>query len=136
MKIVGLDGQEYDWKPRGSDSLENKSALHNKVRHFLKDIFPYDIIMEEVELVGSRDWKKKKPLTADFYIPNRGLIVEAHGEQHYSHSSFFHRTKLDFLKSQKRDSDKIRWCQQNNIDILIFKHNDKEESWRKQIESR
>lgn len=136
MKIVGLDGKEYDWKPKGSKSLENKSELHNKVRHFLRGLFPYDIIMEEVELIGSRDWKKKKPLTADFYIPNRNLIVEAHGEQHYSHSSFFHKTKLDFLKSQKRDADKIRWCQQNNIDILVFKHNDKEESWRQQIESR
>jgi len=136
MKIIGLDGQEYDWRPRGSNALENKSALHNKVRKFLRDTFPYDVILEEVDLVGSRDWKKKKELTADFYIPNRNLIVEAHGEQHYTHSTFFHKKKLDFLKSKKRDNDKIRWCEQNNISILVFKHDDKEESWRQQIESR
>jgi len=136
MKIIGLDDQEYDWKPRGCNALENKSGLHNKVRQFLRDVFPYDVIMEEVELVGSRDWKKKKELTADFYIPNRNLIVEAHGEQHYTHSTFFHKKKLDFLKSKKRDNDKIRWCEQNNISILIFKHGDKEEFWRQQIESR
>jgi hypothetical protein len=136
MNIIGLDGKEYEWKAKGSDALENKSALHNKVRHFLRELFPYDIIIEEVELIGSRDWKKKRPLTADFYIPNRNLIVEAHGEQHYTYSSFFYKSKLDFLKSQKRDTDKIRWCNQNNINIIVFKHSDKEEIWREQIESR
>lgn len=136
MIIIGLDGKEYEWKPKGSEALENKSALHNKVRQFLRGVFPYDVIMEEVELIGSRDWKKKKELAADFYIPNRNLIVEAHGEQHYSYSTFFHRKKIDFLKSQKRDSDKARWCEQNNISILIFKHDDKEDYWRQQIESR
>lgn len=136
MNIIGLDGKEYEWKAKGSDALENKSALHNKVRHFLRELFPYDIIIEEVELIGSRDWKKKRPLTADFYIPNRNLIVEAHGEQHYTYSSFFYKSKLDFLKSQKRDADKIRWCNQNNINIIVFKHSDKEEIWREQIESR
>ncbi len=136
MNIIGLDGKEYEWKAKGSDALENKSALHNKVRHFLRELFPYDIIIEEVELIGSRDWKKKRPLTADFYIPNRNLIVEAHGEQHYSYSSFFYKSKLDFLKSQKRDADKIRWCNQNNINIIVLKHSDKEEVWRQQIESR
>lgn len=136
MNIIGLDGKEYEWKAKGSDALENKSGLHNKVRHFLRELFPYDIIIEEVELIGSRDWKKKRPLTADFYIPNRNLIVEAHGEQHYSYSSFFYKSKLDFLKSQKRDADKIRWCNQNNINIIVLKHSDKEEVWRQQIESR
>ncbi len=136
MNIIGLDGKQYEWKAKGSDALENKSALHNKVRHFLRELFPYDIIIEEVELIGSRDWKKKRPLIADFYIPNRNLIVEAHGEQHYTYSSFFYKSKLDFLKSQKRDADKIRWCNQNNINIIVLKHSDKEEIWRQQIESR
>jgi hypothetical protein len=136
MKILGLDGKEYDWKPRGSDALENKSAVHCKARTIIKEIFPFDVIMEEVELIGSRDWKGKKELTVDFYVPNRHLMIEAHGEQHYSYSSFFYKQKFNFLKAQKRDSDKARWCEQNKIELIVLDHKDKPEIWRQQIESR
>jgi hypothetical protein len=136
MKIIGLDGKEYDWKPRGSSALDNKSSLHQNVKLLLKEIFPFDIIMEEVELIGSRDWKGKKELSVDFYIPNRNLMVEAHGEQHYSYSSFFYKQKFNFLKAKKRDCDKIRWCEQNQISLIVLNHKDKPDTWRQQIESR
>lgn len=136
MIIIGLDDKEYDWKPRSSDCLDNKSALHNNVKKILREVFPFDIIMEEVELVGSRDWKGKKALTADFYIPNRKMIVEAHGEQHYSFNSFFYKNKLEFAKAKKRDSDKQEWCLKNNIEYVALSYKDKPTAWRNQIEHR
>lgn len=135
MIVTGLDNKEYDWKPKSSDCLENKSALHNRVRDVLREIFPYDIIMEEVELIGSRT-SKKRELTADFYIPNRSLIIEAHGEQHYAYNSFFYKNKYEFLKAQTRDRDKELWCAQNNIRYISLSYKDKPEIWRNQIEHR
>lgn len=135
MIIVGLDNKEYDWKPRSSDCLENKSGLHNKVREVLREIFPFDVIMEEVELIGSRT-SKKRELTADFYVPNRAIIVEAHGEQHYAYNSFFYKNKYEFLKAQTRDRDKEQWCLQNNIKYIALSYKDKPEKWREQIECR
>lgn len=135
MIIIGLNGKEYNWKPRGSEVIdEHKSKLHLQVRKLLKEIYPYDMILEEVLLPGSAGATKKKDLTVDFYIPNRFLMVEAHGEQHYEYNKFFFKNKFQFLKAQKRDNDKIQWCQLNGIRIVGLNFADSEENWRQQIE--
>jgi hypothetical protein len=137
MIIIGLNGKEYNWKPKSADTIdEHKSKLHLKIKKLLKEIYPFDIILEEVTLPGSSNLLKKKDLIADFYIPNRCLIVEAHGEQHYEYNSFFFKNKFQFLKAQKRDNDKIQWCNLNNIKIIALNFADSIETWRQQIEYR
>lgn len=135
MKIIGLDGKEYDWKPVGSSALENQSKLHCAVREILKEIFPFNEILEEVELVGTKR-RSTKNLTADFFIPIRNLIVEAHGEQHYEYSNFFYGKRFNFHKAQTRDQLKKQWCEQNNITIVELSYKDKPDTWRQTIANR
>ncbi len=137
MLIVGFSGKEYNWKPRGADfSDTSKSNLHLKIRQLLREVYPFDIIMEEVTLPGSNRFTNKKELTADFFLPNRYLVVEAHGEQHYMYNPFFFKNKFEFAKAQRRDLDKKEWCKINNIAIIELKYSDSIDTWRQQIESR
>jgi hypothetical protein len=92
--------------------------------------------MEEVTLPGSNRFTNKKELTADFFLPNRSLVVEAHGEQHYLYNSFFFKNKFEFAKAQRRDSDKKEWCKMNSVALIELKYSDSIDAWRQQIESR
>lgn len=135
MIVRGFDGKEYNWKPRGAEFCDSsKSKLHLQIRELIKYKYPYDIVLEEVILPGSKRFKTSKDLIADFYVPNRMLILEAHGEQHYSYNSFFFKNKFEFSKAKRRDFDKQQWCEMNNIRLVCLKYSDTPEIWRSQIE--
>jgi hypothetical protein len=137
MLITGFNGKQHNWKPRGADfSDSSRSNLHLKIRDLLREIYPFDVIMEEVTLPGSNRFANKKELTADFFLPNRSMIIEAHGEQHYLYNSFFFKNKFEFAKAQRRDLDKKAWCESNNIQIIELKYSDSIDFWRQQIVSR
>ena len=101
----------------------NKSAPHKAAISFLLTVFPGTTIQEEVTVEGPNG-----PLYLDLYLPKIPLIVEVHGEQHYKHIPFFHKTLGQFLLAQKRDRDKIEWANSNEIPIVIFP-SDKQETW-------
>jgi hypothetical protein len=63
------------------------------------------------------------------------LIIEVHGEQHYSFCSRFHKTKMDFFNSKQRDKDKEEWCNINGIKIIVLKH-DERQKWTSVILSK
>ena len=99
MKVFGLDGREHNWnltKSKYRFGKKNCSKNHKKARSFLKNLFPHDIILEEVTLPGSVTTSRKKPLYADFFLPSQKLLVEVHGEQHYTYNNFFYKTKQEF----------------------------------------
>jgi len=139
MKVLGLDGREYSWNLTKSKYRFGKkkcSKNHKKVRSVLKDLFPHDIILEEVTLPGSTTISRKKPLYADFFLPSQNLIIEVHGEQHYTYNNFFYKTKQAFYKAKARDRDKEEWCDLNSIDIVVLDHKANEDEWKQQINSR
>ena len=136
MKVVGFDNKEHKFnfsKNKKRRYQENKSSLHSKTRELLKELFPRLSIYEEVTLPGSKRVGRSSLLYADFFIPELMLIVEVHGKQHYEYCSFFHSDKMDFLKSKKRDADKIEWCNLNNIKIVSLPYN-KESEWKNLIQ--
>ena len=133
MKIIGLDGKEYNWKPSGSGGGK-RSKLHQKAKKVLDTRFPYDRILEEVSLAGTRTSIRKGTLRADFFIPNRNLIIEVHGEQHFKFNSFHYASKLSFFKAKARDRDKKEWCDLNDITIIEFNFNEDVDDWRRKIE--
>ena len=135
MKITGLDGREYSWNPSAKQSkTKNRSNLHVKARDLLKQVFPYDRILEEVTLVGTNNGTRKGTLRADFFIPNRNLIVEVHGEQHFKFNGFFFKDKLSFFKAKARDKDKKEWCRINSIEIVEFNYDEGIDEWRTKVE--
>lgn len=136
MKFVGLDGREYRIDPtqylENSERI-NKSAPHLKCRELLKEEFPFDIIIEEFPLPGSRGVGSK--LYSDFFIPARDIMVEVHGKQHFEYCQFFHGSVEGFIKSKKRDKEKHEWAEKNNITLIILKDSEIDD-WRRCIKLR
>lgn len=127
MKTIGLDGNEFNITLTGlasKSSLNNKSSLHLEAREIIKNIYPTLQVLEEVTI----HLRKSETLYMDFFIPLSKKCIEVHGEQHYQFTSFYHRSKLDFLKQQKRDREKKEWCYINNITYIELPYN-KQSEW-------
>jgi len=134
LKIKGLDGKEYTWIPSNNIvQTEKRSKLHENAKILLTERFCNDRILEELVLPGTKTTFRKSTLKADFFIPNRNLIVEVHGEQHVKFNSFFFEDKLDFYKAKARDRDKKRWCELNNFTIVELFYNESIDEWRQKI---
>lgn len=137
IRVVGFDNKEHLFnftKNQKRRYQDNKSSFHNKARFLIKELFPKSSVYEEVTLPGSKKLGRSSLLYADFFIPELMLIIEVHGKQHYEFCSFFHSDKMDFLKSKKRDADKIEWCNLNNIKIVSLPYN-KESEWKNLIQT-
>jgi hypothetical protein len=135
MKIIGLDEKTYSWNPTSSQSSsKKKSKLHLKARALLKEIYPFDRILEELSLPGSKSEFRKTVLRADLFLPNRKIMVEVHGEQHYKFNTFFFKTKLEFYQAKARDNDKREWCRINDIDLIELNYNEDIDEWRRKIQ--
>ena len=123
MKVMGLDNKEYTFnytKFHLRSERGGKSSLHNEARELLKEMLVGYSIYEEVTLPGC------KTLYADFFVPQIKLVVEVHGEQHYNHIPFFHKTKADFFLGKKRDKNKIEFCRLNEFPIAVLPYNEKD----------
>lgn len=57
----------------------------------------------------------------DFYLPKHNLCIEYNGIQHYEPIDFFGGIK-SFKSQTKRDKIKIKYCKENNINLLIIKY--------------
>jgi hypothetical protein len=134
MIVVGFDGKLHKFnylKNKSRKHRSGKSSLHISARELLVEIFPNQRFYEEVTLPGSKK-NGKGLLYADFFLPNKMIIVEVHGKQHYEYTSLFHKSKLDFLKYKNRDKIKKEWCDLNNIMYIELKYNERE-LWKSQI---
>lgn len=128
MKIKGIDGKEYKWNLTGYlDNQRECSGLHEEVRDILKQLYPLDLILEEVSLPGSGG------LFADFYLPKRKTMIECQGKQHYEFTPHFHRTIAGFEKGKSRDNNKEYWCKLNGVKLITLSYKDSPNEWRKQI---
>lgn len=134
MNVTGLDGKEYKWNPYNKQSkTSNRSSLHVKAKKLLDELFPHDMILEEVSLPGTKTPRRRGTLRADFFIPNRNLIVEVHGEQHHKFNNFFFKDKLSFFRAKARDLEKKNWCDMNEIKIIELNYNEDQDDWRRKI---
>ena len=126
MKTIGTDGRSYIFNPAKNSrdcEDENRSSLHLKAREILKKNFPYSTIYEEVTLVGCKG-ASGAALTADFYIPDIGLIVEVHGAQHYKYNKFFFSSKEEFQRAQRNDEVKKSWAELNEFVFIELPYNE------------
>lgn len=118
MIVTGLDEKQYKLKLESRET--KKSKLHLQALELLKSIYPYDKIYEDVTLPGSKTMSRKSLLYVDLYLPNRNLMVEVHGEQHFKYNSHFYKDKHQFFKAKARDRDKLAWCDKNGINIIVL----------------
>lgn len=125
MKVIGINGKEYTWKLKRKQST-NPSQLHQSIRHILKSLYPFQIIIEECQIPGSK-------LYFDFVIPSQLLCIEADGIQHEKYIPFFHKDIVTFNRSCQRDLKKEYFCELNNLRLVRLKYNETEEQWQRKI---
>lgn len=127
MKVRDLNGYEHSWNLSGkrvySNETKPRSEPHLRARELLKEEYPVDTILEEVYIPG-------ESLFLDFYLPNRRMAVEVHGQQHYDYVPFFHPNKIAFHKGKANDRRKIEWCNLNNIKIVELSYKESIDEWR------
>ncbi len=129
-RIIGMDEREVVWNLSGYQVLKNdtraRSSYHLNAREILHSLYPVYMICEEVVIPGSKGMK------LDFYLPQISLAVEVNGEQHYKCSAHFHTTDTAFRQGKMRDLKKQRWCERNNIQLVVLKF-DEVKLWEDQI---
>ena len=134
MKVKGLDNREHKFSLTSTPRL-NASLLHIRARELLRNLFPYDILNEEVFLPGTKT-AHNKGLYADFYIHSQRLMIEVNGQQHFDYNPYFYDNKLEFAQSKQRDLKKREWCELNGIDLVELPYNESDNEWRKHISCR
>lgn len=134
MNIKDLDGNSHAWNITGhfaKGRVDNRSAYHLKARQLLSEHFPTLQMLEEVPI----QLRKSEILYLDFYFPLIKTCYEIHGEQHYKFVPFYHNTYMGFLKSQKRDREKMEWCETNGLKLVILPYDEDEAKWIERIKN-
>ena len=70
------------------------------------------------------DCKYKRLLPFDFYLPDYNICIEFNGIQHYKIVEGFVNLK-EFNDIQIRDAIKKKYCNKNNIKLIIIKYDEK-----------
>jgi hypothetical protein len=136
MKVTGLDHKEYRWSYERYKGRDKCSKYHKRARILLAQMFPFDLVYEEVPLPGSKTERQSRSLVADFWIPQRSLIIEVQGEQHYKFNNHFFDNKIEFFKAQSCDRNKQEWCDINNIVLVQLPYHEQNDQWQKRIEDK
>ena len=90
----------------------SRSKIQFAVKQFLKKYWTSHIVFEEFPVAGTK-------LSLDFYNANKKIAVEVQGRQHTKYVPFFHGgNKINYLNQLKRDQDKFRLCEMNNIKLV------------------
>ena len=125
MKVIGLDNKEHSWNL--SLYVKNQrrgcSDYHKRARSLLKQMFPFDQILEEVPIPSTG-------LFADFFIPKQMKMIEVQGQQHSEYTPFFHKNKQNFGKAKLRDKTKLEWCELNGIELIELPFDKTDEEWK------
>lgn len=125
MKLKGLDGRDY------SVSIEpkintNASKNHIAIRELIKEMFPFENVVEEFSIPSTR-------LKCDFFLPSKRMVIEIHGEQHYSFNSHFFSSKKEFYQAKARDNKKIEWAEMNDFTLITLSYKENIDDWRDKI---
>lgn len=72
------------------------------------------------------EWLKKNgnKLFVDFYIPDKNIVIEYNGLQHYKYIPFFHKNEENFKKRQEYDEFKYNSVKSHGIELLIIDYNE------------
>jgi len=65
----------------------------------------------------------KYPLPFDFYLPDYNMCIEFNGEQHYKSFKFFGGSEK-FKQQLINDNIKLKFCENNKIQLLIIKYDE------------
>jgi hypothetical protein len=109
-----------------------KQLPYNHINGFLPKMSTGEIIIESILLKNNIQFTKQKTfencknikkLRFDFYIPSKNICIEFNGKQHYNPVNHWGGIKK-YLYQIKNDEIKNKFCQENNIKLIIISNND------------
>ena len=113
-KVVSKNVSQYLVKWEAS----SRSKVQFNTKQFLKKYWKNHIVYEEFPVFGSR-------LKVDIVNATLKIAVEVHGKQHSAYNKFFHGdSRLNYLKSIKRDVAKERWLSLNEFHLIEIYENE------------
>ena len=123
MRFKTLTGAERTVKKARSYLIDwdgqSRSKIQFQAKQFLKKHWSNHIVFEEFPVAGTK-------LSLDFYNANKKIAVEVQGKQHTKYVPFFHGSnKINYLNQLKRDRDKLKFCDINNIQLVEIYDGDK-----------
>jgi len=90
----------------------SRSKIQYNAKQFLKKYWSTHIVFEEFPVAGTK-------LSLDFYNANKKIAVEVQGKQHTKYVPFFHgKNKINYINQLKRDQDKLKFCELNDIQLV------------------
>jgi hypothetical protein len=91
---------------------KSRSKIQYSAKQFLKKYWSNHIVFEEFPVAGTK-------LSLDFYNANKKIAVEVQGKQHTKYVPFFHgKNKINYINQLKRDQDKLKFCELNDIQLV------------------
>ena len=121
MVFKTLTGSSRSKKPKNyliKWDGQSLSKLQFSTKQFLKPFWHTDIVLRNF-LLSEQKWVR-------FYNSNQNIAVEVQGGQHLKYTPFFHgKSKSTFLSQIRRDNDKQKFCELNNIKLVEIYPNDK-----------
>ena len=113
-KVVSKNVSQYLVKWEAS----SRSKVQFNTKQFLKKYWKNHIVYEEFPVFGSR-------LKVDIVNATLKIAVEVHGKQHSAYNKFFHGdSRLNYLKSIKRDVAKEKWLSLNEFHLIEIYENE------------
>lgn len=114
MILLDLKGRQrkvsYDKYLVKWDEIRGSKAQFN-TKQFFKKYWIHDVVCEEFIIPGSR-------LRLDLINFTKKIAIETSGAQHETFNKFFHKNRIGFIKSVKRDFQKIEWLEKNSITLI------------------
>ena len=116
MKFKTLNGKERLLKNAKKYIIQwdakSKSNIQWRVKQFLSSYWKYDVVFEELRIVGTR-------LSLDIYNANKKIAIEVQGKQHQTYNPYFHgNDRRKWLSQLKRDDLKLQFCLTNGIKLV------------------
>jgi len=95
-----------DWRKN------SRSKLQTKAKRFFQKYWKEHIVYEEFPVYGTR-------MKVDLLNATKKVAIEVNGPQHSSFNPFFHgNSRLNYLKSIKRDYQKAQWLEMNGYKLI------------------
>lgn len=74
---------------------------------------------EKIKMIREKTFQDLKHgnFRFDFYLPERNILIEYDGQQHFQQVPFFQKTRADFQKTQEYDRRKNSYALAKNISL-------------------
>lgn len=101
-KYKNISDRKIDWEKK------SRSNIQFEVKQFLKKFWYYDLVYEEMPVVGTK-------MSLDIVNITKKVAIEVHGKQHGKFVPFFHGNRNSYRRQIERDGQKEEWCILNGL---------------------